>query len=81
MTGSAPPPLIGLDPQRARRRATAAGWEVAELAVTTPPSAAPSGPQRVIGQAVVGPRTLSLVVAASVAPACPCRRAREQTPA
>lgn len=63
----APPPLlIGLDVEQARGRAAAAGWRVAEVARTAPPSRPATGKLRVVRQKVTGLGSLGLVVAAGI---------------
>ncbi len=65
------PLLVALEVERARREAQAAGWRIAAITHTAPPSSAPAGDLRVLKQSVVGPRALALVVAAGVALAHP----------
>ena len=65
MTAGEPPPLlVALAPEQARRRAAQAGWKIAHVVRTAPPSRAPAGPLRVIRQHAVAPRALAVVVAA-----------------
>jgi len=70
--GGQPPLLIALEVEQALSAAVARGWQVAEIVRSAPPAqqgqarGAAAGPQRVVKQAVVGPRRMMLVVAPSI---------------
>jgi hypothetical protein len=73
LTGGAQPPLvIALNLEQALNAVATSGWQVAAIVRTAPrgqPGRArdvPPGPPRVIKQAVVGPRRMTLVIAPSV---------------